>query len=87
MMKIEFARYYNKRHNRRGYFGGDRFKSVIVDKGETLVRYSMKKRFCADPCGPFSVPDPVFHQFGHHRLPEVCLQALPEFQAPVSIEK
>jgi hypothetical protein len=30
-------RYYNKRHHRRGYFWGDRFKSVIVDKGETLV--------------------------------------------------
>ena len=36
-IKVNFARYYNKRHNRRGYFWGDRFKSVIVDKGETLV--------------------------------------------------
>ena len=36
-IKVRFARYYNKRHNRRGYFWGDRFKSVIVDKGETLV--------------------------------------------------
>jgi putative transposase len=36
-MKVGFARYYNKRHNRRGYFWGDRFKSVIVDKGETLI--------------------------------------------------
>jgi REP element-mobilizing transposase RayT len=36
-MKVGFARYYNRRHNRRGYFWGDRFKSVIVDKGETLV--------------------------------------------------
>ncbi len=35
--KVGFARYYNKKHNRRGYFWGDRFKSVIVDKGETLV--------------------------------------------------
>ena len=35
-IKVGFARYYNKRHNRRGYFWGDRFKSVIVDKGETL---------------------------------------------------
>ena len=35
--KLHFARYYNRRHNRRGYFWGDRFKSVIVDKGETLV--------------------------------------------------
>jgi REP element-mobilizing transposase RayT len=36
-IKVGFARYYNKKHNRRGYFWGDRFKSVIVDKGETLV--------------------------------------------------
>ena len=32
-IKVGFARYYNRRHNRRGYFWGDRFKSVIVDKG------------------------------------------------------
>jgi REP element-mobilizing transposase RayT len=36
-IKVGFARYYNRRHNRRGYFWGDRFKSVIVDKAETLV--------------------------------------------------
>ena len=36
-IKVGFARYYNKKHNRRGYFWGDRFKSVIVEKGETLV--------------------------------------------------
>jgi REP element-mobilizing transposase RayT len=36
-IKVGLARYYNKRHHRRGYFWGDRFKSVIVDKGETLV--------------------------------------------------
>jgi len=36
-VKVNFTRYYNKRHKRRGYFWGDRFKSVIVDKGETLV--------------------------------------------------
>jgi len=36
-IKVGFARYYNRHHNRRGYFWGDRFKSVIVDKGETLV--------------------------------------------------
>ena len=29
-IKAGFARYYNRRHNRRGYFWGDRFKSVIV---------------------------------------------------------
>jgi len=36
-IKVGFARYYNRRHNRRSYFWGDRFKSVIVGKGETLV--------------------------------------------------
>ena len=36
-IKVQFARYYNKRSGRRGYFWGDRFKSVIVDSGETLV--------------------------------------------------
>ncbi len=36
-IKVNFTRYYNRRHNRRGYFWGDRFKSVIVDRGETLV--------------------------------------------------
>ena len=36
-IKVGFARYFNKRHHRRGYFWGDRFKSVIVDKGETLI--------------------------------------------------
>ena len=36
-IKVGFARYYNRRYNRRGYFWGDRFKSVIVDQGETLV--------------------------------------------------
>jgi REP element-mobilizing transposase RayT len=36
-IKVGFARYYNKRHNRRGYFWGDRFKSVIVENGETLI--------------------------------------------------
>jgi len=32
-----FSRFYNRRHNRRGFFWGDRFKSVIVEKGETLI--------------------------------------------------
>ena len=36
-IKVSFARFYNRRHNRRGYFWGDRFKSVIVENGETLI--------------------------------------------------
>jgi putative transposase len=36
-IKLDFARYYNKLHNRRGYFWGDRFKSVLVERGQTLI--------------------------------------------------
>jgi putative transposase len=36
-IKVGFARFYNRRHRRRGYFWGDRFKSVIVENGETLI--------------------------------------------------
>ncbi len=36
-IKQSFARYYNKRHNRRGFFWGERFKSVLVEDGETLI--------------------------------------------------
>jgi putative transposase len=37
MFKQSFGRYYNKKHRKKGYFWGDRFKSVIVQEGETLV--------------------------------------------------
>ena len=36
-VKQRFSRYYNKLHERRGYFWGDRFKSVIVENGDTLI--------------------------------------------------
>ena len=36
-IKQQFSRYYNKRHNRRGFFWSERFKSLIVDNGETLI--------------------------------------------------
>ena len=36
-IKQGFSRYYNRVHSRKGYFWSDRFKSVIVDNGETLI--------------------------------------------------
>ena len=36
-IKQGFSRFYNKRHGRKGYFWSERFKSVIVDNGETLI--------------------------------------------------
>jgi REP-associated tyrosine transposase len=36
-IKHAFSWYYNKRHHRRGTLWGERFKSVIVQRGETLI--------------------------------------------------
>jgi REP element-mobilizing transposase RayT len=36
-VKQTFSRYYNKAKGRRGTLWGERFKSVIVEKGETLI--------------------------------------------------
>jgi len=36
-LKQTFSRFYNRRHNRKGFFWSERFKSVIVDNGETLI--------------------------------------------------
>ena len=36
-IKQTFSRYYNKKNNRKGYLWGDRFKSVIVQNGRTMV--------------------------------------------------
>jgi REP element-mobilizing transposase RayT len=36
-IKQGFSRFYNKRHGRKGFFWSDRFKSVIVDNGDTLI--------------------------------------------------
>ncbi|MCW7077498.1 MAG: transposase, partial [Candidatus Syntrophoarchaeum sp.] len=35
-IKQGFSRFYNRRHHRKGFFWSERFKSVIVDKGEIL---------------------------------------------------
>ncbi|MBI5015259.1 MAG: transposase [Deltaproteobacteria bacterium] len=36
-LKQTFSRWYNKTRGRRGFFWGERFKSVLVDTGDTLV--------------------------------------------------
>ena len=36
-IKQGFSRYYNRLHQRKGFFWSERFKSVIVEKGETLI--------------------------------------------------
>ncbi len=36
-IKQSFSRWYNKRHGRKGFFWGERFKSVLVDNGDTLI--------------------------------------------------
>ncbi len=36
-IKQGFSRYYNRRCHRKGFFWSERFKSVIVDNGDTLI--------------------------------------------------
>ncbi len=36
-VKQTYSRSYNKRHSRRGYLWGDRYKSVLVEDGRTLI--------------------------------------------------
>jgi putative transposase len=36
-LKQSFSRWYNRRKGRRGFFWSERFKSVIVENGETLI--------------------------------------------------
>ena len=36
-IKQTFSRWYNKLHNRRGYFWGERFKSVLIQDGNGLL--------------------------------------------------
>ncbi len=36
-IKVSFTRFYNRRHGRRGFFWNDRFKSVVVENGATLI--------------------------------------------------
>lgn len=36
-IKQTFSRSYNKSHHRKGFFWSDRFKSVVVENGETLI--------------------------------------------------
>jgi putative transposase len=36
-VNFNFTRFYNKHHGHKGYFWGDRFKSLIVEQGQTLI--------------------------------------------------
>jgi hypothetical protein len=36
-VKQTFSVWYNRTHNRTGYFWGDRFKSVLIEEGESLL--------------------------------------------------
>jgi len=36
-IKQSFSRFYNKKHQRRGFFWSERFKSVLIENGEALI--------------------------------------------------
>ncbi|SMC21008.1 REP element-mobilizing transposase RayT [Desulfacinum hydrothermale DSM 13146] len=37
-VKLDFSRWYNRKNRRRGYFWGDRFKSVLLEGGVALAQ-------------------------------------------------
>jgi len=39
-LKQTFSRWFNAKHNRRGYLWGDRFKGVLVSKGDSMLACS-----------------------------------------------
>jgi REP-associated tyrosine transposase len=55
-LKGQFAQWYNKRHNRYGVLWAERFKSVLLESGETLAAVAayielnpVRAGLCADP--------------------------------------
>jgi REP element-mobilizing transposase RayT len=37
-VKVDFSRWYNRKRTRRGYFWGDRFKSVVLEGGRAVLQ-------------------------------------------------
>ena len=37
-VKVDFSRWYDRKRNRRGYFWGDRFKSVVLEGGRAVLQ-------------------------------------------------
>ncbi|MCP4262269.1 MAG: hypothetical protein GY774_32920 [Planctomycetes bacterium] len=61
-IKQTFSRYYNKKHHRRGTLWGERFKSLIVENGETPVK-SAALVFCEELNGVNLDQLPGLHRF------------------------
>ena len=72
-IKQAFSWYYNQRHNRWGTLWGERFKSVIVENGETLIN-----------CLAYIDLNPLFYGFGDHRLKRFCFKNLYALQASLN---
>ncbi|OEU64073.1 MAG: hypothetical protein BBJ57_09945 [Desulfobacterales bacterium PC51MH44] len=67
-IKQGFSRYYNKRHNRRGFFWSDRFKSVLVEDGETLINCLAYVDLNPVRAGIVERPDDYrWNSLGYHR--------------------
>ena len=66
-LKQRFSRYYNKLHERKGYFWGDRFKSVIVENGDTLINCLAYIDLNPIRAGLTSIPDDYrWSSMGYH---------------------
>ncbi len=66
-IKVNFTRFYNKRHGRKGYFWGDRFKSLIVEQGETMINCLAYIDLNPVRAGIVAKPDDYrWSSLGHH---------------------
>lgn len=67
-IKQTFSRYYNKRHKRRGFFWSDRFKSVLVEDGDSLINCLAYVDLNPIRAGLVDCPDDYrWSSLGYHR--------------------
>ena len=65
-IKQSFTRYYNKTHHRKGFFWGDRFKSLIVEDGRTLINLLAYIDLNPVRAGLVQKPEGIEHGDGLH---------------------
>ena len=71
-IKQRFSHWYNKRHGRKGFFWGERFKSVLVENGDTLVNCLAFMEAILMPIPSWDAfPESAQQMFQAFRTPEV----------------
>ena len=83
-IKQSFSRWYNKRHNRKGYLWGDRFKGVLVSKGNAMLAASAY--IDLNPVRAGIVQNPEDYQYSSMGMRVRAERKLKTFTVPFEIE-